>query len=259
MAFADQIETGARDLRLIGTMLIVLGLVLYVADRTGREKRDLESLDTTDGVSVGLAQSLALIPGVSRSGATITAGLFRGFTRESAARFSFLLSIPAVVLSGVYELKDVGHGQPTASARRSWPPCWPSSPATPRSPGCCATWSTTRELFVVYRVALGILVLTLVAAGTIEANQPARRRLPRHDLPPGMRPCFRRRRRDGDVVDDQADAGGAHRQPLEVGADRGDVVQHPLEGGGDGELPHRLGRAAPPRIAGPRRRSRSRR
>jgi undecaprenyl-diphosphatase len=81
VAFKDQIETGARDLRLVGTMLIVFGVILYVADRAGRENRELDQLNTTDGVSIGLAQSLALIPGVSRSGATITAGLFRGFTR----------------------------------------------------------------------------------------------------------------------------------------------------------------------------------
>ena len=68
--------------------------------------RKLESIKPNDAVIIGLAQSLALIPGVSRSGATITFGLFRGFTRRDAARFSFLLSIPAVVLSGVYELKD---------------------------------------------------------------------------------------------------------------------------------------------------------
>src|SRR4029079_16971749 len=110
VAFADQIKTGARDLRLVGTMLIVFGLILYIADRTGREDRELEQLNTTDGVAIGLAQSLALIPGVSRSGSTITAGLFLGYTREDAARFSFLLSVPAVVLSGLFELKDIGDG-----------------------------------------------------------------------------------------------------------------------------------------------------
>jgi undecaprenyl-diphosphatase len=173
VAFKDQIETGARDLRLVGTMLIVFGVILYVADKAGREKRELDQLNTTDGVSIGLAQSLALIPGVSRSGATITAGLFRGFTREAAARFSFLLSVPAVVLSGVYELKDAGSGSYGLGA---------TVVATVLAfvVGYAAiAWflrflvNHTVLVFVVYRVALGILVLTLVAAGSIKANTPA--------------------------------------------------------------------------------------
>jgi undecaprenyl-diphosphatase len=173
VAFKDQIETGARDLRLVGTMLIVFGVILYVADKAGRENRELDQLNTTDGVSIGLAQSLALIPGVSRSGATITAGLFRGFTREAAARFSFLLSVPAVVLSGVYELKDAGSGSYGLGA---------TVVATVLAfvVGYAAiAWflrflvNHTVLVFVVYRVALGILVLTLVAAGSIKANTPA--------------------------------------------------------------------------------------
>jgi undecaprenyl-diphosphatase len=173
VAFKDQIETGARDLRLVGTMLIVFGVILYVADKAGRENRELDQLNTTDGVSIGLAQSLALIPGVSRSGATITAGLFRGFTREAAARFSFLLSVPAVVLSGVYELKDTGSGSYGLGA---------TVVATVLAfvVGYAAiAWflrflvNHTVLVFVVYRVALGILVLTLVAAGSIKANTPA--------------------------------------------------------------------------------------
>jgi undecaprenyl-diphosphatase len=173
VAFAGQIETGARDLRLIGTMLILFGLVLYVADRTGRQSRDLDSLRTPDGIGIGLAQSLALVPGVSRSGATISAGLFRGFTREAAARFSFLLSIPAVVLSGIYELKDVGSGAYGAG---------PTAVATVLAfiTGYASIAWLLRYLvnhsvtvFVVYRVAVGVLVLGLVAAGTLEANTPA--------------------------------------------------------------------------------------
>jgi undecaprenyl-diphosphatase len=173
VAFADQIETGARDLRLVGTMLIVFGIILYVADKSGRESRELDEVNTTDGVSIGLAQSLALIPGVSRSGATISAGLFRGFTREAAARFSFLLSVPAVVLSGVYELKDVGSGTYGVV---------PTIVATVLAfvVGYAAiAWllrflvNHTVLVFVVYRIALGIVVLTLVAAGSIKANTPA--------------------------------------------------------------------------------------
>ena len=84
-----------------------------------------------DGFSIGMAQVLALIPGVSRSGATISAGLFRGFDRVAAARYSFLLSIPAVVLSGLFELRKIGEDGQRAGRRRRWsPPSSPSSPAT---------------------------------------------------------------------------------------------------------------------------------
>src|SRR4051812_42131165 len=115
LIFKDQIESGARDLYVIGTALIVFGFVLLAAERVSRRSRDLSSIGSRDGVVMGLAQALALIPGVSRSGATITAGLFLDFDRVSAARFSFLLSVPAVVLSGLFELrKFVGPGAGTS-------------------------------------------------------------------------------------------------------------------------------------------------
>jgi undecaprenyl-diphosphatase len=141
LAFKDQIENGARDLYLISIALIVLGLVLLVAERVSSRDRTLEEIGTRDGIAIGLAQALALVPGVSRSGATITAGLFRGFEREAAARFSFLLSVPAVVLSGLLEL---------ASILLRY----------------LSNHSTT--VFVVYRVGLGALVLILVSAGAID-------------------------------------------------------------------------------------------
>ena len=97
-----------------------------------------------DGLFIGFAQALALIPGVSRSGATISAGLFRGFDRVAAARYSFLLSVPAVVLSGLFELRKVGgEGGASVGGDGRSPRSSPSSPATPRSPGCCATSATT--------------------------------------------------------------------------------------------------------------------
>ena len=86
----------------------MLAVVLAAAEKVGTRDREEEEITTTDAVVVGAAQALALIPGASRSGATITAGLFRGLTREAAARFSFLLSIPAVVLSGLYEARKIG-------------------------------------------------------------------------------------------------------------------------------------------------------
>ncbi len=109
-AFSDQIEDEARNLKLIGTTLIVLGLVLLLAQLTGRRERDLDDLTARDGIAIGFAQALALVPGVSRSGATITAGLFMGLDRRAAARFSFLLSVPAVVLSGLLELGSLIRG-----------------------------------------------------------------------------------------------------------------------------------------------------
>ena len=99
--FKDQIESGARNLYLIGSALIIFGIILGIVDATAKRVRKLDSIKPPDAAIVGVAQALALVPGVSRSGSTITFGLLRGFTREDAARFSFLLSIPAVVLSGL--------------------------------------------------------------------------------------------------------------------------------------------------------------
>ena len=107
--FSDQIESGARSLYLIGTTLIVLGLLLLLAEKVGQARpRRSRTSTRSDAALIGFAQALALIPGVSRSGATITAGLFAGFDRASAARYSFLLSVPAVVLSGLFEVRKIG-------------------------------------------------------------------------------------------------------------------------------------------------------
>lgn len=143
LAFKDQIETGARNLTLIGITLIALGVVLAVAERVSRRERGIEGLTGRDGAIIGCAQALALVPGVSRSGATISAGLFLGLDRVAAARFSFLLSIPAVVLSGLLELKGLLDGSTTARGPRWRSPPWRRSSrsrsATPRSPCCCAS------------------------------------------------------------------------------------------------------------------------
>jgi undecaprenyl-diphosphatase len=171
LAFKDQIESGARDLRIIGTTLIVLGLVLLLAERVGTKRKTVRDLNARDGLVYGAAQSMALVPGVSRSGATITAGLFLGYTREDAARFSFLLSIPAVVLSGLFELRKLGDGSMPSPgimvlstvvafvvgyASIAWLLRWLGSHST--------------MVFVVYRVVLGVLVLSLVAGGVIDAK-----------------------------------------------------------------------------------------
>ncbi|GAA2866256.1 undecaprenyl-diphosphate phosphatase [Paenarthrobacter ilicis] len=104
LLFQDQIESVLRSMWIVATMLIVFGMILAVADAIGRQERDLTQLTYKHGILYGLAQAMALIPGVSRSGGTITAGLLMGYTREAAARYSFLLAIPAVFGSGLYQL-----------------------------------------------------------------------------------------------------------------------------------------------------------
>jgi undecaprenyl-diphosphatase len=106
--FKHQIEGVARNLWVVATTMLVFGLLLGLAEWRGRQKYELREMKTTDGVILGFAQALALIPGVSRSGGTITAGLFLGFTREAAVRYSFLLAIPAVVAAGLFQIPDIG-------------------------------------------------------------------------------------------------------------------------------------------------------
>jgi undecaprenyl-diphosphatase len=172
LAFKDQIENGARDLYLIGSALIVLGLVLMVAEKVGTRERDLEHIRTKDGLAIGLAQSLALIPGVSRSGSTITAGLFMGLNRTAAARFSFLLSIPAVVLSGAFELLSIlGDNEGDHTSLLALAVATVMAFLT----GYLAiAWMLrylehhTTMVFVVYRVVLGAIVIALAAGGAIK-------------------------------------------------------------------------------------------
>jgi undecaprenyl-diphosphatase len=168
LIFSDQIESGARDLYVIGTAMVVLGLVLLRAEEVGRRVRPLEDIRRRDAIVIGFAQACALVPGVSRSGATITAGLFLGFDRPSAARYSFLLSVPAVVLSGLFELRDIGHNEGAGVA--------PTIIATLlafvvgyASIAFLLRWLTRHStaIFVAYRVVLGTLVLVLTGAGVI--------------------------------------------------------------------------------------------
>jgi undecaprenyl-diphosphatase len=165
--FKDEIETGARNLYIIGSALIALGLVLLWAEKVGSHDRQIEDLRPRDGVTIGLAQALALIPGVSRSGATITAGLFEGLDRFSAARFSFLLSIPAVVLSGLFELRHVGNAEGTVGGLAvatllAFVTGYASIAFLLRY-----LTSHSTVVFVAYRVILGTVVLVLTAAGAI--------------------------------------------------------------------------------------------
>lgn len=170
--FKDQIKSGARDLRLIASMLIIFGIVLLLAERAGKRRKTIDQIDTRDGVSIGLAQTMALVPGVSRSGATISAGLLLGYTREDAARFSFLLSVPAVVLSGLYELKDIGKGKgvpgvgvTTLAAVVAFVVGYASIAWLLRF---LVNHPTT--VFVVYRVALGLLLFVLLATNAVDST-----------------------------------------------------------------------------------------
>lgn len=117
LAMKDWVETVARDPVLIGATSVAFGLALWGADRWGRRRREVDGIGWRDALLVGLAQAVALVPGVSRSGITITAGLALGLTREAAARFSFLLAIPVIALSGgleVVELWRAGVGEAEA-------------------------------------------------------------------------------------------------------------------------------------------------
>ncbi len=169
--FKDQIETGARNLYLIAIALIALALLLLWAERVGKHDRGIRSLALRDGVVAGLAQALALVPGVSRSGATLTAGLFLGLERAAAARFSFLLSVPAVVLSGAFELASILGGE---EARHTGPLALALATLLAFAVGYASIAfllrflaTHTTSIFVAYRLALGGLVLALLSAGAI--------------------------------------------------------------------------------------------
>lgn len=171
LLFQDQIKDSFRDLRLIALTLIVFGLVLGVADRIGAKQRELDDITVKHGLLYGLAQSLALIPGVSRSGGTTTGGLLLGYKRKAAAEYAFLLAVPAVFASGIYELKDIG-----GDHAPSWGPTIFSAIIAFAVGYAVIAWLmrfiTTRSFvpFVIYRVALGVLLLILVFSGALDAK-----------------------------------------------------------------------------------------
>lgn len=171
LLFQDQIETTFRSLWIVATTLIVFSLFLAAADAFGRHIRTLDQLTYRHGALYGLAQALALIPGVSRSGGTITAGLVMGYTREAAARYSFLLAVPAVFASGLYQLI------------KSWDePGAYSLGETAIATGVAFLvalaiigWflkyvsSHSYQAFVWYRILLGLGLFGLLSAGVIAA------------------------------------------------------------------------------------------
>ena len=166
------IRNDFRSLWLIATTLIVFGIILGIADKYGKTERQLHQLTPMHGVLYGFAQSLALIPGVSRSGATIAMGRFMGYSREAALRYSFLLALPAVFGSGLYELK--GALGETASERIfSLPETFMATAVAFVIGYAVIAWLlkyvTTKSFapFIFYRIALGSLLILLLSLGVI--------------------------------------------------------------------------------------------
>jgi undecaprenyl-diphosphatase len=169
--FASQIETTARNLYLVATMLIVFGIILGLADHYGRKIKSIDRLKLPDALAFGFGQALALIPGVSRSGATITTGLVLGYDRVAATRYAFLLAIPAVLGSGLFEATKISE-QENAQWGQT---ILATIIAFFVGLGVIAwllRWLTTRTYtpFVVYRVVLGVVVLVLLATGTLSST-----------------------------------------------------------------------------------------
>lgn len=173
LVFKEQIEgTFTKNLWVIATMMIMVGLLLAVAEWVGKRERDMDKLGIKDAVAVGFAQVLSLIPGSSRSGSTMMGGLFIGETRETAARFSFLLSIPAIAASGALELKEAVHKLPEGSFI-------PLLVATVVSGavGYASIWFLLRFLrthstgvFIIYRVIVGAVIIFALFGGYISAT-----------------------------------------------------------------------------------------
>ena len=171
LVFKDEIEGRfTKNLWVIAAMMIIVALLLAAAERVGARRREMEELGLRDALAVGCAQVLALIPGASRSGSTMMGGLFAGETRETAARFSFLLSIPAITASGLLEMKEAVEKLPAGSAL-------PLAVATVVSGlvGYASIWFLLRFLrthstgvFIGYRIIVGALILVLLALGTIQ-------------------------------------------------------------------------------------------
>lgn len=175
LVFTDQIRSGARNLWVVATALVVFSAVIAAAEYLGRQVRHVEQLTWRDAVVVGCAQTLALVPGVSRSGATISAGLFMGLDRELAARFGFLLAIPAVFASGLFSLPDAFH--PAGAGMSASGPQLLVATLIAFAVGWAAVAWFLRFLvahsmywFVGYRVLAGTTILVLLATGVLAAQ-----------------------------------------------------------------------------------------
>ena len=169
LLFRHQIEGMlTKDLRIIAGSLIGLAILLTIAELVGNQRRDIRQIRLVDAIVVGVAQVLALIPGSSRSGSTITGGLFSGLNREAAARFSFLLSIPAIAASGLLELPKALH-----SISGGWAALAIATIVSGIS-GYLSIAFLLRYLqrhstyaFVAYRIALGLLLIWLLSSGRV--------------------------------------------------------------------------------------------
>ncbi|TFD93856.1 undecaprenyl-diphosphate phosphatase [Cryobacterium lactosi] len=181
LLFQDQIETSLRNLWVTAIMLIAFGVLLGIADYVGAKRRQLGDITVGHGIVFGFAQALALIPGVSRSGGTITAGLFLGYERAAAARYAFLLAIPAVLGSGFYQVyKSIKEPCVTAAANCTpelFGP-WETLVATVVAfvvalfvIGFFMNYISKRSFlpFVVYRIVLGVVVMVLLGTNVITA------------------------------------------------------------------------------------------
>ena len=171
----DLIDREFRSLLVIATTLVVLGVVLGISEKVGRKNRPIEQLTMRHAVMLGAAQAAALVPGVSRSGATISMGLFLGYERRAATRYAFLLAIPAVVGAGVYKLKDI----PGAENAYGTGPTIVGTVVSFVVGLAVIHWLlryvSTRSYapFVVYRIVLGLAVMGLLAAGVLSASYVA--------------------------------------------------------------------------------------
>lgn len=171
----DEIRTAARNLWITAIVLIVFSGVFWLAERVATQSRSIEQLTLRDGLVMGLAQCLALVPGVSRSGATASAGLFLGLEREAAFRFSFLLAIPAVLASGLFSLPDAFH--PSGDGMEATGAQLAVATLISFVVGYISiAWllrfvsGHSLNWFGVYRVALGLVVIGLLSAGVISAT-----------------------------------------------------------------------------------------
>ncbi|MEY3846556.1 MAG: hypothetical protein RJA66_823 [Actinomycetota bacterium] len=171
LAFKDLIENQLRNLWVISFTLIVFGIVLALADRFGKQTREIESLTTKHGLLFGLGQALAVIPGVSRSGGTISVGMALGYSRKAAARYSFLLAIPAVLASGLYQFAKTYQDLPSEALLATAVGTFVSFVV-----GFSVIVGLLRYLsrgsfmpFVVWRIALGVAVLIGLLTGYLVA------------------------------------------------------------------------------------------
>ncbi len=168
------ITNDLRSLWLIASVMIIFGLILGYADKVGKSEKTLAQLNSKHGLLYGAAQALALMPGVSRSGATIAMGRFLGYTREAALRYSFLLALPAVFGSGLYELKDA-FSTDAAPNVFSIPETLAATSVAFVVGYIVIAWLlkfvSTKSFrpFIIYRVALGSLILVLLATGVINS------------------------------------------------------------------------------------------